>query len=94
LFYADDAQLLAPGAPLIRGKAAIRDFWTAFLLVAGPEVTLDSQTIEASGDLAYGVGRYEAEIGGARQQGKFVVVYRRQADGGYKAIADIFNADA
>ena len=92
-FYAEDAQLLAPGAPVIRGKAAIRDFWTGFLQVAGPEVTIDSQQIEGAGDLAYCVGRYDGEIAGARQQGKFVVVFRRQADGGYKAIADIFNAD-
>jgi ketosteroid isomerase-like protein len=92
LFYAEDAQLLAPGAPVIRGKAAIRDFWAGFLQIAG-EVTLDSQHIEASGDLAYGVGQYDGEIAGARQQGKYVVVYRRQADGAYKAIADIFNAN-
>ncbi len=93
-FYAEDAQMLAPGTPLIRGKAAIRDFWTAFMQVTGPEVTIETQHVEASGELAYGVGRYDGEIAGARQQGKYVVVFRRQADGGYKAIADIFNADA
>lgn len=91
-FYAEDAQLLAPGAPLVRGKAAIRDFWTAFLQVAG-DVMLDAHDSSASGDLAYCVGRYDGEIGGVRQQGKYVVVLRRQADGGYKAIVDAFNAD-
>jgi len=62
--------------------------------VTGPDVTIESDHIEAAGDLAYCVGRYDGEIEGKRQQGKYVVVFRRQADGGYKAIADIFNADA
>jgi ketosteroid isomerase-like protein len=93
VFYAEDAHLLAPGTPLVQGKAAIRKFWTGFLQVAG-EVTLESHTVAESGDLAYGVGRYDGEIGGSRQQGKYLVVYKRQSDGGYKAIADAFNGDA
>ena len=94
MFYAEDAQLLPPGSPLIRGKAAIREFWTAFMTIAGDDVTLESHDIEAAGDLAYCVGRYSGTIGGQASQGKYVVVFRKQADGGYKAIADCFNADA
>jgi ketosteroid isomerase-like protein len=92
-FYAEDAEVLAPGTPMIRGKAAIRDFWTGFLQVTGPDMRIESEHIAASGDMAYCVGRYDGELAGTRQQGKFAVVFRRQADGGYKAIADIFNAD-
>jgi ketosteroid isomerase-like protein len=94
LFYAEDAQLLGPGAPLIRGKAAIREFWAGFMQVAGNDVTLETHTVGEAGDLAYGVGRFTGTIGGAHQTGKYVVVYKRQADGGLKAIADAFNADA
>jgi uncharacterized protein (TIGR02246 family) len=94
VFYAEDAQLLPPGAPAMRGRAAIREFWTAFMQVAANDVTLDTHTVEAAGDLAYGVGRYSHVMDGVRHHGKYVVVYRRQANGGYKAIADIFNADA
>jgi ketosteroid isomerase-like protein len=93
-FYAEDAHLLPPNAPIVTGKAAIRDFWKAFMQVTGTDVVLDSYEISAAGDLAYGVGRWSGTIQGAHQKGKYVVVYRRQADGGYKAIADIFNADA
>jgi ketosteroid isomerase-like protein len=28
------------------------------------------------------------------EKGKYVTVYKKQADGGWKAVADIFNADA
>ena len=93
MFYAEDAQLLAPGVPVLRGKAAIRAFWTEFMKIAGADVTLEAETVEASGDMAYCVGRYDGTIAGARQHGKYVVVFRRQADGGYKAVADAFNAD-
>ena len=94
LFYAEDAQLLPPGSPLIQGKAAIREFWTAFMQIAGNDVTLETHTAGAAGDLAYGVGRYTGTFGGTHSTGKYVVVFRRQADGGLKAIADVFNADA
>jgi ketosteroid isomerase-like protein len=94
LFYAEDAQLLPPGSPLVQGKAAIRAFWTAFMQIAGNDVTLETHTSGAAGDLVYGVGRYGGTMGGVRQTGKYVVVYKRQADGGLKAIADVFNADA
>ena len=94
VFYAEDAELLPPGAPAMRGRAAIRAFWTEFMKIAGNDLILDTHTIEAAGDLAHGVGRWTGTLGGVPQQGKYVVVYRRQADGGYKAIVDIFNADA
>jgi ketosteroid isomerase-like protein len=93
-FYAEDARLMPPNAPMVKGHAAIQDFWTAFMKVTGTDVTLETSDIEAAGDLAYGVGRWKGTLQGTKQQGKYIVVYRRQGDGGYKAIADIFNADA
>src|SRR4051812_9350295 len=94
IFYTEDAQLLPPNAPLVRGKAAIRDFWTAFMTAGPSDASLQSDTIDASGDLAYCTGRYAFTMGGERHEGKYVVVYRRQADGGYKAIADAFGPNA
>jgi ketosteroid isomerase-like protein len=93
-FYAEDAQLLPPHSPLIRGRAAIRGFWEAFLAKGATDFLLDTEQVVASGDLAYGTGRYELTMGGARQEGKYVVVYQRQEDGGYKAVVDAFNPDA
>lgn len=94
MFYEEDAQLLPPNAPMTRGRAAIRQFWAEFFQVAGTDVVLETGEIAASGDLACSVGRYQGTLAGERAQGKYMLVYRRQADGGYKAIADAFNADA
>ena len=92
-FYADDAQLLPPGAPLVRGGPAIRDFWKAFLAAGASDAWIETGDITTSGDHAFGVGKYSVTMEGARQEGKYVVVYRRQA-GTYKAVIDIFNANS
>lgn len=96
-FYAEDAELLPPNAPVMSGHVAIREFWKG-MLVAGLKVfVLETKRIAESGDLAYGSGVYELTVsppgaGTISDQGKYVVVYRRQQDGRWKAVADIFNS--
>ena len=93
-FYNDDAQLLPPNAPQVNGKSAIRDFWKAFLAAGVSDVVLDTGNVSSSGDLAYGVGIYGFTAAGTRQSGKYVVVYRRQSNGSYRAVADAFSSNA
>jgi ketosteroid isomerase-like protein len=93
-FYTDDAQLLPPNAPQVNGKPAIRDFWKAFLAVGVSDVVLETGNASSSGDLAYGVGKYGFTAAGARHSGKYVVVYRRQSNGSYRAVADACNSNA
>ena len=97
-FYAEDAVLLPPNAPMIVGGEAIRGFWQTVLDAGVSDVTLETTRLGASGDLAYGVGRYTltaplAEGGRAEDDGKYLVVFRRQADGAWKAIADMFGSN-
>jgi len=90
-FYSEDAQLLPPNAPPAKGKAAIREFWAAFLGAGVTDAELRTEEVSASGDLAHGVGAYGFTLNGVRHIGKYLVVYRRQADGSYRAIADAFS---
>ena len=97
-FYSRDAALLPPDSPVIRGTDQIRGFWQGLLDAGGADVTLETTQIESSGDLAYGIGRYTFSMpspSGARsrQSGKYLVVFRRQSDGSWKAIADMFSGD-
>ena len=78
----------------MRGKAAIRDFWTAFMTGGPSDVSLRSEPQGESGDLAYCTGQYAFTMGGERHEGKYVVVLRRQSDGSYKAVADMFSANS
>ncbi len=93
-FYADDAQLLPPNAPKVTGKAAILEFWKAFMAAGPTGISLDTTDISASGDLAYGIGKYGMTLSGARQEGKYLIVLRRRADGSYRTVADMFSGNA
>jgi|SRR5579862_1216810 len=98
-YYAEDAVLMPPNAPIATGEA-IRSFWKGF--VASPGFTVAWKATKAevarSGDLAYLTGTYELTVNDARgkpvnDRGKYVEVWRKQADGKWKAVADIFNSD-
>lgn len=86
-FYADDAVLLLPNAPIARGKASIRGMVVA---VAGQHPTLEfgPDRIAQSGDMAYETGHYTMTTGGNRDQGNYVAVWRRQSNGDWKMVAD------
>ena len=93
-FYAEDAQLLPPNSPIVKGISAIRDFWSGVIAAGASDVTLETLDVAASGDLIYNTGHYGYNLGADRHIGKYVVVYRRQADGGYKAVVDSFSPNA
>lgn len=90
--YADSALLLPPNAPAMVGSAAIHGFLAAFPPLS--ELTLTVDGVEGTGDLAYAHGRYHLTVavaGSPVDSGKFLDVRRRQKDGSWKYVADIFN---
>ncbi len=98
-FYSEDASLLAPNAPIASDKQAIRAAWASLL---GPDTSLAWQAskveVSRSGDLAYVTGAYQLSMKDsqgkpAADRGKFVEVWKKQADGKWKTVADIFNSD-
>ena len=99
-FYSDDATVAAPNAPVATDKKAIRDMWTALL---GPElvsINWEPTRVEVarSGDLAYLNGWYKMSMKDAKgnsigDKGKMVEVWKKQSDGKWKCVSDIFNSD-
>jgi uncharacterized protein (TIGR02246 family) len=99
-FYAPDATVYPQGAPAVTGGAAIRGFWSDFFSLPGfaGSVALKSVEVARSGDLAYETGTYEMTLNDAKGKptkstGKYLVVWKKQSDGKWKAHADFFNAD-
>ncbi len=97
-FYAANAVLMPPNHPIVEGRENIRGFLQGLMDSGLTSLKLETTTIASTGDLAYGRGRYALSLsppGGAPTQdaGKYVVVYRRQASGVWRAVADIFNSD-
>jgi uncharacterized protein (TIGR02246 family) len=98
-YYSDDASLLAPNSPIASDKQSIRESWNA-LLGSGTSLTWQATKVEVarSSDLAYVVGTYQLMTDDpkgsvAADRGKFVEVWKKQADGSWKTVADIFNSD-
>ncbi len=98
-YYCDDASMLPPNGPIATGKQAIRAVWATML---SPDTTVSWQVTKAdvarSGELAYVMGTYQITAknpqGKAQEDhGKLVEVWKKQADGKWKTVADIFNSD-
>src|SRR5271169_3366883 len=98
-YYTDDASLLAPNAPIASGKQAIHAAW-AGLLGPGTSISWQATKVEVarSSDLASIMGTYQLTMKDPQgnpvtDKGKFVEVWKKQADGKWKVVTDIFNSD-
>jgi uncharacterized protein (TIGR02246 family) len=97
-FYAEDAHFLPANHPAIVGRLAIQQAFEALLATGLQKLILRTDKIEVAGDFAYGTGKHQMTIKTAtgaeiRDEGKYLVVYRRQQDGQWRAVADMFNSD-
>jgi len=94
-FYAPDAVLMPPNHAAVEGRAQIGQFLQGLIDSGVSSLKLETTSVASAGDLAYGRGRYTLSMSdaGEPQVGKYIVVYRRQANGKWQAVADIFNAD-
>jgi uncharacterized protein (TIGR02246 family) len=96
--YTDDATILPPGAPRVKGRGAIQQFWQGVKDSGVRAVTLQTDDLEISGDLAREIGTATLTVraeDGAEQTmtAKFVVVWKRQGDE-WRWHTDIWNTDA
>lgn len=94
LFYARDATVLLPQTAPVVGRPAI----AAFIREAFPGMTsfdLRRVSLEGSGDLAYLRGTYHLEMatpdGPFADQGQFLSIWKRQADGSWKTAVYMSN---
>ena len=99
-FYADDGERFATGSPAIRGAVALRNEWRKYLSSPGTFQWKTSKVeVSSSGDLAYETGRFVLKTVDKNGQptttnGKYVCVWKKQADGKWKVVADIDNPDS
>jgi ketosteroid isomerase-like protein len=98
-FYADDAIAYPPNEPAAVGKAAAEKVWAAYF--ADPSYHLSWKTIhaEVQGGIGYTAGSYEDSFKGPdgkkiQGKGKYLCVWKKQSDGTWKAIRDMWNTDS
>ena len=99
-FYADDAASFNPNVPIATTKEAIRKNWADMLGLPSAAVTWQVAKVDVStsGDMAYAHGTYQFSFNdpqghAVQDHGKFLDVFKKQTDGKWKAVADIFNTD-
>ena len=99
-YYADDAIVMPPNASAATTKEAIRSAWKEMLTTPGAAISWKATKVEVAqgGDLAYVSGTYEETMTDASGQsvkdhGKYVEIFKKQADGTWKVVADIWNSD-
>jgi uncharacterized protein (TIGR02246 family) len=99
-FYADDAMVFPPNAPMVTGKEGIRKLWADDMARPGFAVSwqITQAEVARSSDLGYTIGEYEETVNDPKgkpvsDRGKYLTVWKKQADGTWKVAADIFNSD-
>jgi ketosteroid isomerase-like protein len=99
--YTSDATLLPPNEPVYKGEAVGKyndDMTSSF---SGP-TELTTTVVGGQGDVAYAVGVYRATLtpkkAGAKplptEEGKYLEVLKKQADGSWKIVYDMWSPNA
>jgi len=95
--FTDDAVFMMPNVPALEGREA----WLKFAKAADiaiTDLTIDAADIDGRGGLAYARGTYSETftVGSAAEptanEGKWVWILRKQADGEWKVIVAISNS--
>jgi uncharacterized protein (TIGR02246 family) len=95
-FYLEDAVLLPPHHGEVAGRAAIESFFREF-----PPFTafaLEHVDVNGAADLAYVRGRFTLtmqipEAGPLEDRGKYLEIWKKQADGSWMIKYDMFSSD-
>ncbi len=97
-YWAEDAVLLPPGGPALRGRAAIREYVEGSQQVPGFQIRWEPESVHVaeSGDLAYMLERNVVTVNDSAGQpltmhGKAVTVWRKDAGGTWRNVVDTWN---
>ena len=94
--YAPDGAVLPPDGARADGQQAIADFWAGAIASGLANVKLETKELEFFGDtgieVGYLTGTVPADGGGTTAvAGKFIVIWKRGADGTWRLYRDIWN---
>jgi len=97
-YYGDDAIQMPSNSPVLNGKDAIMNY-SDEMAKSGMKFTsvkFDIAEVGGSGMIAYEIGTYEMslELGPTKidDNGKYMTLWKKQADGSWKLYAEIWNS--
>ena len=99
-YWAEDAIVMAPNDVTKQGKAAIREMVEGSMNIPGFEINWEPQSayVSKSGDLGYvlvkNYFKFADSLGNVNTIfNKGVEIWKKQADGSWKNVVDIYNGD-
>jgi uncharacterized protein (TIGR02246 family) len=99
-YWADDAVMMAPGQPPLRGKPAIREYVEGMSSIPGARIEWEplEAHVASSADMAYLIERnrvsfHDSTGATVTETNKVVTVWRKQPDGSWENVIDMWNAD-
>jgi len=96
--YTEDAVLIPPGEPLVRGRAAIEEYWRGAIESGGVrDVSVETMDALSSGSLGYETGSFVLTANGPdgealTDKGRYIEILRREPDGRWLSTHGIWNA--
>ena len=103
-YYSDEAIMMPPGENVCKDKASRETSIKNMFAIPGVSLRFQSTKVEVSrmGDLGYAAGVYQWSAKDAKdakgkdyyETGKYCETWKKQSDGNWKCIVDIWNADA
>jgi uncharacterized protein (TIGR02246 family) len=99
IHFTDDALLMAPGKPVMRGKAAVQAYYQSVFDEYTAQLESHYEEVEVSGGLAYGRGFAKVTLlpkkGGPPvvSTAKYLNILKMQANGLWKTTHDIWNGN-
>jgi ketosteroid isomerase-like protein len=97
-YWSDDAVVLAPGQPAVKGKEALKKMVTDSKNIPGFSISWRSSDIEFSpdGKMAYMYGENLMAMNDSSGKqlnipGRAYTIWRKEADGNWKCVVDIWN---
>lgn len=99
-WFAEDGFQVPNGGPLVVGPEAIRANMKGLFADTTVRLTWapDTALVAAAGDMGYTIGHWRllrraAPADSAPARGRYLTVWKRQTDGGWKVAADIGNQE-
>ena len=98
MLYAPDAVFLPPNGERITGRSDIRELTQKAMDAFTSDLTFQSMNMEFSGDLAYDSGEYRETLTSAANssvshgQGNYLMVFKRQKDGSWLIVQQVWTA--
>ena len=93
--YTEDAVVMPPNQEVVIGRSAIRDLFSVLTI---NDFTLETVEMDGRGDLVFARGDYSWTVAVGEGEpvadhGKWLTIWRKQADGTWLLSQDIWNSD-